>query len=450
MLSFHSLHIGGKNKMNLQNLEKNDPEVFKTVQNELNRQRNELNMIPSENYCSKAVLEACGSIMNNKYSEGYPKKRYYEGNEFIDDVEIIAIERAKKLFQAEHVNVQPYSGSPANAAVYFALLNPGDKILGLRLDMGGHLTHGHKVNFSARFYNPVQYGVDKETGLIDMDEIRKIAEKEQPKIIVSGATAYPRLLDFKEFHNIAESVGAYSFADISHIAGLIAGGAHPSPFPFTDVVMTTTHKTLRGPRSAIILCKNEDRLADTKGLDEKAAAKAKNLASKIDRAVFPGLQGGPHNHVTAGKAIAFGEALKPEFKDYAVQIVKNAKALAETLMDNGIKLVSDGTDNHLLLIDLINTKSVGKIGHGKVGAVALDEAGIVTNCNTIPYDPSTPFKPSGIRLGTPILTTRGMKESEMKIVGEWIAKVLNNLDNKEIRQKIREEAKELCSNFIFY
>ena len=436
--------------MNTENLEKQDPEVFAAVKNEIARQRNELNMIPSENYCSKTVLEACGSVLNNKYAEGYPKKRYYQGNAFIDDAEQLAIDRAKKLFGAEHANVQPDSGSIGNMAIYFALLNPGDKIMGLKLDMGGHLTHGHKVSATSKFYTAVQYGLDKETGLIDMDEIRKFAEKEKPKIIVSGATAYPRLFDFQEFHDIAESVGAYSMADISHIAGLIAGGAHPSPFPFTDVVMTTTHKTLRGPRSALILSKQEDRLANTEGMDEKQAKKEKSMAGKIDRAVFPGLQGGPHEHIIAAKAVAFGEALKPEFSEYAHQIVKNAKALAETLMANGIELVSGGTDNHLMLIDLIKTKAIGELGKGKEGAVALEEAGVVTNANTIPFDPSTPFRPSGIRLGTPILTTRGMKESEMKTVGEWIAKVLNNMDKPEIRPKIKEEVKELCSKFVFY
>jgi len=427
-------------------LKEQDPIIYEYIENELERQRYVLNMIPSENYVSKAVLEATGSILNNKYSEGYSKKRYYQGNRWIDEIEMLAIERAKKLFGAEHANVQPYSGSPANAAIYFALLNPGDKIMGMKLDMGGHLTHGHTVNFSARFYKSVQYGVDPETHLLDMDVIRKIALKEKPKIIVSGYTAYPRTIPFKEFHEIAEEVGAYSMADISHIAGLVAGGVHPSPFPFTDVVMTTTHKTLRGPRGAMIMCKKEDRLANVEGLDEKKAAKAKNLASKIDRAVFPGLQGGPHDHVTAAKAVALGEALKPEFKEYARQIVKNAKVLAEELMGQGIKLVSDGTDNHLMLIDL----TPKGIGLGKEIAVALEEAGICTNANTIPYDPSTPFRPSGIRIGTPILTTRGMKESEMKEIAIWIAKVIEDPQNKELKEKIREEVKELCKQFPFY
>ncbi len=417
------------NKMN-EDL-KSDAEVYNIVQNELERQKSELNMIPSENYCSKAVLEACGSVMNNKYAEGYPKKRYYQGNKFIDDVELIAIERAKQLFGAEHANVQPNSGSPANMAVYFALLEKGDKILGMNLSHGGHLTHGCPVNFSGKYYNFVEYGVDKETEMLDMDKIRKIAEEEKPKLIISGYTAYPRTIDFREFHNIAESVGAISMADISHIAGLIVGNAHPSPFPFTDVVTTTTHKTLRGPRSAIILCKEK-------------------YAKAIDKAVFPGLQGGPHEHTIAAKAVCFGEALKPEFKDYAQQIVKNAKALAETLMNNGIKLVSNGTDTHLLLIDLTNTKAVGKPGMGKDVAVALEEAGIITNANTIPFDPSTPFRPSGIRVGTPILTTRGMKEPEMKQVGEYMAKVINDYQNSELKSKINNEVKELCKNFAFY
>lgn len=413
----------------MQNLQKHDPEVFDIIVSELRRQRNCLNMIPSENYCSPAVMEAQGSILTNKYAEGYPKKRYYQGNMHIDDVETLAIERAKKLFKAEHANVQPNSGSPANMAVYFALLEPGDKVLGMNLKHGGHLTHGSPVNFSGRFYRFAEYGVDKETEKLDMDAVRKIAEKEKPKLIISGYTAYPRTIDFKEFHKIARDVGAYSMADIAHIAGLVAGGAHPSPLPFTDVVTTTTHKTLRGPRSAIILCREK-------------------LSKKIDMAVFPGIQGGPHEHTIAAKAVAFAEAMKPEFKVYAKQTVKNAKALAETLMENGISLVSGGTDNHLILINMI--KTLGKEGMGKQGAIALEEAGIVTNANTIPFDPSTPFRPSGIRLGTPILTTRGMRESEMKIVGEWIAEILKDPGNRKLIEKTRQEVRDLCSRFIFY
>ncbi len=405
-----------------------DPEIFGLIQLENERQDTTLNMIPSENYASLAVRRACGSILNNKYSEGYPKKRYYQGNGLVDNVEILAIERAKALFGAEHVNVQSHSGSPANMAVYFALLQKGDKILGMNLSHGGHLTHGSPVNFSGKEYKFVSYGVDKKTGLLNMDEIKAIAEAEKPKLIISGYTAYPRKIDFKKFHEIAESVGAYSMADISHIAGLIVGDVHESPFPFTDVVTSTTHKTLRGPRGAIILCKEK-------------------FGAQIDKAVFPGLQGGPHEHVIAAKAVAFGEALKPEFKEYAQQIVKNAKALAQSLMDNGIKLVSDGTDNHLILIDLIGTSFVGKPGLGKDAAVALEDAGIVTNANTIPFDPSTPFKPSGIRLGTPMLTSRGMKEPEMEKVGLWISQVLKDMNNSLLKENIKREIRNLCKQF---
>jgi len=413
------------------NLEKQDKEVFGFVNKELERQRFELNMIPSENYVSHAVLETTGSILTNKYAEGYPKKRYYQGNEYIDEIEILAIERAKKLFNAEHANVQPNSGSPANMAVYFALLELNDKIMGMNLSHGGHLTHGCPVNFSGKMYNIIEYGVEQESGLIDMDKIRKLAEKENPKLILSGYTAYPRIINFKEFHDIAQSVGAISMADIAHIAGLCVGDAHPSPLPFTDVITTTTHKTLRGPRSAIILCKEK-------------------FAKSIDRAVFPGLQGGPHEHIIAAKAVAFDEAMKPEFKDYAKQIVKNAKVLADNLMSNGIKLVSNGTDNHLILIDLIKTKSVAKQGLGRQAAVALEEAGIITNCNTIPFDPSTPFKPSGVRLGTPLLTTRGMKQQEMETIGNYISEIINNLANTDLRIKIKQKVKELCEQFPFY
>jgi glycine hydroxymethyltransferase len=430
--------------------QKMDLEIKNLMKLELQRQRTTLQMIPSENYASHAVLEACGSVLNNKYAEGYPGKRYYQGNEAVDGVEQLAIDRAKQLFGAEHANVQPHSGSPANLAIYYALLKPGDKIMGMSLDMGGHLTHGHKVNFSSKFYNSVQYGVDQKTGLLDMDKIRKLALLEKPQIIVSGATAYPRQFNFKFFHEIAEEVGAYSLADISHIAGLVAGGVHPSPFPFTDVVMTTTHKTLRGPRGALILSKKEDRLANLEGLDEKQSLKEKNLARKIDTAIFPALQGGPHQHSIAGKAISFYEALQPEFSDYAHQVIKNAKVLAETLMENGINLVSGGTDNHLILIDLINSDCLAKPGLGKQVAVSLEKAGIVANANSIPYDPSTPFKPSGIRLGTPALTTQGMRESEMKLIGYLIAKVIKNHDNQEVIEKIRGEVKELCDKFPLY
>lgn len=423
-----------------------DLEIASLLKLERQRQQKTLQLIPSENYVSKAVLQVTGSILTNKYSEGYPGKRYYQGNEHIDQIENIAIARAKLLFGAEHVNIQPLSGSPANQAVYHALLKPGDTIMGMRLDMGGHLTHGHGVNFSSRYYKVVQYGVDQETELLDLEQIRKLALQHKPKIIVSGATAYPRTIDFRKFHEIAEEVGAYSLADISHVAGLVAGGVHPSPFPFTDVVMSTTHKTLRGPRGAIIFSKRDDRLADPSGFNEQEALKTRDLAGKIDRAIFPGLQGGPHNHITAAKAVALGEALKDNFKDYARQIVKNAQALAESLQGQGIKLVTNGTDNHLLLIDL---RPFG-VGLGKAAAMALEEAGMCTNCNTVPYDPSTPFKPSGIRIGTPAVTTRRMKEPEMKLMGAWIAAVIKDRDNKGLLQRIRAEVEELCARFPIY
>jgi len=404
----------------------NDKEIYNLIQKEKERINSGLELIPSENFASPAVLEVLGSVFNNKYSEGYPKKRYYGGNEFVDSVETLAIERAKKLFGAEHVNVQPYSGSPANMAVYFALLQPGDKLMGMSLDMGGHLTHGHRVNFSGMLYKSVKYGVDRETEMLDYDEIRKIAKREKPKIIVSGATAYPREIDFKEFHEIAQDVGAYSMADIAHIAGLIAAGVHQSPFPFTDVVTTTTHKTLRGPRSGMIMCKKE-------------------FADVIDKAVFPGLQGGPHEHVIAAKAVCFYEAMQPEFKEYAKQIIKNAKALADALMDYGFRLVTGGTDNHLILVDLKNKDVTGKEAED-----ALDKAGITVNKNMIPYDPRKPWDPSGIRLGTPAVTTRGMKESEMKEIARWINDAIENRNDEDRLKKIRECVKEFVKDFPVY
>jgi glycine hydroxymethyltransferase len=409
-------------------IKEKDSEVFSYIDREYKRQDEQLNMIPSENYCSDAVLEAMGSSLNNKYAEGYSKKRYYQGNEFIDLIEELAIERAKKLFGAEHVNVQPNSGSPANMAVFFALLKPGDTILAMDLNHGGHLTHGSPVNFSGKLYNFVHYGVSKETGLIDMEEVKKLALKNKPKLILSGFTAYPREVNFKKFHDIAKEVNAISLVDMSHIAGLVAGRVHQSPFPFTDIVTTTTHKTLRGPRSAIIMCKEE-------------------YAKAIDKAVFPGLQGGPHEHIIAAKAVAFREAMMPEFKEYAKQIIVNAKVLSDVLMKEKIALSSGGTDTHLILIDLIKTPFIKEMGLGKKYAVALEKVGIITNCNTVPFDPSTPFKPSGIRLGTPTLTTRGFKEKEMEKVGEWIVSVLKNPDDEKILEKIKLEVKELCLNF---
>ncbi|KKR32538.1 MAG: Serine hydroxymethyltransferase [Candidatus Falkowbacteria bacterium GW2011_GWF2_39_8] len=387
------------------------------------RQQEGIELIASENYVSVAVQEALGSIFTNKYSEGYSGKRYYAGNEFVDDVENLAISRAKELFGAEHVNVQPLSGSPANAAVYFATVKPGDKILGLKLDHGGHLSHGHPVNFSGMLYDFVQYTVKKETGEIDMDEVREIALREKPKMILAGFSAYSRNMDWKRFKEIADEVGAITFADIAHIAGLIAGKQIESPVPYFDIVTTTTHKTLRGPRGAMIMCKEK-------------------FAKDIDRAVFPGMQGGPHDNNTAAKAIAFGEALKPEFQAYAKQVILNAKAMADELMKNGFKIISDGTDNHLMVVDLSNQGLVGKEAE-----VALDKAGISTSRSTIPYDINPPMNPSGIRLGTPAVTTRGMKEAEMRQIAQWIIEALKNKDDDNKLEAIRQEVKSLCAKY---
>ena len=407
-------------------LSKIDPEVHRAIMNELYRQKNGLEMIPSENFTSLAVLEAQGSVLTNKYSEGYPGKRYYGGNQFIDLTESLAIERAKKLFGAEHANVQPHAGAQANMAAYFAFMEIGDKMMGLNLSMGGHLTHGSPVNFSGKWYKVVAYNVDKETHLLDYDEIKKQAIAEKPKLIQCGYTAYPRLIDFKAFREICDEAGAYLMADIAHIAGLIVGGVHPSPFPYADVITTTTHKTLRGPRGAIILCKKE-------------------YAEKIDKAVFPGLQGGPLDHAIAAKAVCFKEAMEPSFQEYAKQIVKNAKTLALELMALGCTLVSGGTDNHLMLIDLRNKNMTGKEAQS-----LLEEVDITVNKNTIPYDPQKPFITSGIRLGTPALTTRGMKDGEMKIIAKMIVKVLDNKNDASIKNKIRQEVRELCSRFPLY
>ena len=401
-----------------------DDIIYQFIEKEAARQQYVLNMIPSENYTSKAVREACGSVLMHKYSEGYPARRYYQGNEFVDSVEQIAIQRAKELFGAEHANVQPYSGSPANLAILHAFLKPGESFMGLDLASGGHLTHGSPVNASGTIYRAIPYSLNKETHLLDMPNVRAIALEHKPKLIISGLTAYPRTLNFRAFQDIAEEIGAIHLADISHIAGLIVAGAHPSPLPFTDVVMTTTHKTLRGPRGAIILCKEK-------------------YAKQIDKAVFPGMQGGPHENVIAAKAIAFKEARTPEFKNYAHQTVKNAQALANTLLKESIPLITGGTDNHLILID---ARSFG-IGRGKELAIALEAAGICANANSVPYDPSPPMKPSGIRLGTPILTTRGMREPEMQQVGQWIAQVIKNPTNSELHFSIKSEVWALCERF---
>ena len=378
-----------------ENLKNIDQEILDLINKETNRQEDELELIASENYASQAVLEAMASSLNNKYSEGYPNKRYYGGNSVVDEVETVAIERLKKLFGAEHANIQVLSGSPANAAVYMAFLDPGDKVLGLKLDHGGHLSHGHSVNFSGRLYNFVQYEV-AENGIIDMEKVREVALIEKPKMIVAGFSAYSRDLDWKKFKEIADEVGAYTFADIAHIAGLIAGGCLSSPVPYFDVVSSTTHKTLRGPRGAFILCKEQ-------------------FAKQVDRAVFPGMQGGPHDHITAAKAVAFKEALEPEFKIYSEQVIKNAQAMANKFIELGYNIVSGGTDNHLMVVDLRN-KNIS----GLEAEQALEKAGISVSRSTIPNDPAPPMKPSGIRIGTPAITTRGFKEQEILQTTELI------------------------------
>ncbi|MDD3159368.1 MAG: serine hydroxymethyltransferase [Candidatus ainarchaeum sp.] len=412
--------------MDFSNLKKEDNEIYNLIEAEKDRQMEGLELIASENIVSKAVLEALGSYPVNKYSEGYPAKRYYKGNEVIDKIENIAISRLKKLFNAPYANVQPNSGSTANAAAYFAFLNYGDKIMAMNLNHGGHLTHGHKVNFSGKSYNFVQYGVDQTTQLIDYDALFELARKERPKLIVSGYTAYPRAVDFKKFRTICDEIGAICMADISHIAGLIAGGEHENPVPYFDVVSTTTHKTLRGPRSAVLMCKQE-------------------FGEKIDKAIFPGLQGGPHEHVIAAKAVAFKEALQPEFKNYASQIVKNAKALAKYLQDYNYKLVSGGTDTHLILVD-VRANGIS----GIEAETVLEKAGIYCNKNTIPFETFSPWDPSGIRIGTAALTTRGMKENDMLFVAEQIHLALQNKNDEIKLKEIKEKVNLFCNQFKFY
>lgn len=413
----------------MKNLKTTDPQIFNLIKEEEKRQKEVLEMIPSENYASKAVLEALGSVLNNKYSEGYPKKRYYQGNTLIDTVEILAQERARKLFGVPHVNVQPYSGSPANTAIYFALLEPlNGKVLGLSLAFGGHLTHGSPVSISGKYFKAIPYYLDKN-GLIDYDQVEKLALREKPNIIVCGATAYPRIIDFKRFGEIADKTGAYLLADVSHIAGLIAGGAHPSPVPYVHIVMTTTHKTLRGPRGALIM------------VTEKGFKKDPELGDKIDKAVFPGLQGGPHDNQTAAIAVALLEASKPSFKIYAKQVVKNARALAEELTKFKFNLVGGKTDNHLLLIDLSNKKV-----NGALAAFALEVAGIVVNKNAVPNDPMPPFYPSGVRLGTPAITARDMREKEMIKIAFWINNVIEEIRGEEL-PKDKEQRSEFWKEF---
>ncbi len=408
-------------------LQQSDPEVAKHVGSELNRQREKLELIASENIVSPAVLAAQGSVLTNKYAEGYPGKRYYGGCEFVDEVETLAIERAKKLFGAEYANVQPHSGAQANMAVFFALLQPGDTVMGMNLNDGGHLTHGSPVNMSGKYFKIVPYGVDKETETIDYDALEKQAQECKPKLIVAGASAYARTLDFPRLAQIAHGVGAYLMVDIAHIAGLVAAGEHPSPIPYADVVTTTTHKTLRGPRGGMILCKDAE------------------FGKQFNKAVFPGIQGGPLMHVIAAKAVALGEALKPEFKEYAKQVIKNAAVLAKTLQEEGFRIVSGGTDNHLMLVDLTNKGITGKVAQ-----TVLDEVNITANRNTIPFEPLSPFVTSGLRLGTPALTTRGFKEADLQEVGKIIALVLSDVENEEKKAEARKRVAALCKKYPLY
>ena len=410
----------------MSNLKETDCEIYNAIKNEEDRELTKIVLIASENYASPAVLEAQGSVFTNKYAEGYPHRRYYGGCEYADNVELIAIERAKKLFGAEHVNVQPHSGSQANMAAYFSVLKPGDTILGMGLEHGGHLTHGASVNFSGILYTVISYGVDRQTELIDYDEVERLAMEHKPKMIVAGCSAYSRILDFPIFKKIANKVGAYLLADVAHIIGLIAAGEHPNPIAFADFVTSTTHKTLRGPRGGMILCKEK-------------------FGKSVDKKVFPGIQGGPLMHVIAAKAVAFKEALMPEFKDYQRQVKKNASALAMRLAADGLRIVSGGTDNHLMLVDLTAKQITGKDAE-----TALDAAGITCNKNSIPYDQRAPVFTSGIRLGTPVVTTRGMREPEMKIIGDLICQALNNIKFPDKLAAIREQTRMFCSKYPMF
>jgi glycine hydroxymethyltransferase len=410
----------------MRNIWKTDPEIAEAISGELDRQEEEIILIASENYASPAVLAALGCVLTNKYAEGYPGRRFYQGCRWADRAESLALERAKSLFGAEHANVQPHSGSQANMAVYFSVLEPGDTILSMNLDHGGHLSHGHKVNFSGRLYHIVAYGVDPETELIDYDQVAALAREHRPKIIVAGASAYPRIIDFARFREIADGTGALLLADIAHIAGLVAAGLHPDPVPVSEFVTLTNHKTLRGPRGGMILCRQE-------------------YAKKIDSRVFPGIQGGPLMHVIAAKAVALREARQPSFREYQRQILRNSLALAESLKSQGFRLVSGGTDNHLFLVDL-RSREIS----GKDAAAALERAGICCNRNLIPFDPSPPTRTSGLRLGTPAVTTRGMKEDEMKLIGGWIGRILDNPGDEKLLDRIKEETRELTRAFPVY
>lgn len=407
----------------MEDIKSTDSEIFELIKLEEKRQFDKIRLIASENYVSSAVLQATGTVLTNKYSEGYAGKRYYEGQQIIDQIECIAIERAKNLFGAEHVNVQPYSGSPANVAVYLAFLKPGDTILGMALPHGGHLTHGAKVSISGKYFNAESYALNRETGLIDYDAIREQALSCQPKMIIAGHSAYPRIIDFERFRTIADECGALLMVDMAHFAGLVAGAAHPSPIPYADVVTTTTHKSLRGPRGAMILCREK-------------------YAAAIDKAVFPGMQGGPHNHTTAAMAVAFKEADNEDFKDYARQVVENGRTLAESMIANGFNLITGGTDNHLLLVD-VTSKNIG----GKPAAKALDQAGIVVNYNAIPFDPRKPGSPSGIRLGTAAVTSRGFRRKEMVQVGEWINAVISEPENNHLIAEIAADIASFCKDY---
>jgi len=403
-----------------------DPEIAAAIRRETERQEYSLEFIASENFVSERVLEAQGSVLTNKYAEGYPGKRYYGGCEFVDVAEQLAIDRAKELFGAEHANVQPHSGSQANMAVYFSVCQPGDTVLGMNLAHGGHLTHGSPVNFSGKLFNIVPYGVKKETGTIDYEEVERLAKEHKPRLIVVGASAYPRTIDFEAFRTIADKVGALVMVDMAHIAGLVAAGVHPRPVPHAEFVTTTTHKTLRGPRGGMILCREE-------------------FAKKLNSNIFPGIQGGPLMHVIAAKAVAFKEALQPEFKDYAAQVVKNAGALADGLMRRGFNLVSGGTDNHLMLVDLSGSEITGKMAEE-----TLEHAGITVNKNAVPFDTRSPFVTSGFRIGTPATTSRGLKEQEMEMVAKWIGRALQNVGKEAELSSIREEVKEFCRKFPLY
>lgn len=427
----------------MDNLKQFDPDLFNAMEKELGREKYQLEMIASENIVSKNVLDAQGSVLTNKYAEGYPGKRYYGGCEYVDVVENLAIERAKKLFDCEYVNVQPHSGSQANMGVYLSVLKPGDKILGMSLAHGGHLTHGATVNFSGKVFKSVTYGVSKETGYIDYDELEAIAKKEMPQIIVAGASAYPRVIDFKRFREIADSVGAYLMVDMAHIAGLVAAGVHPSPVPYAHFVTTTTHKTLRGPRGGMILMGKD--FENKMGIVAPKSGRVKMMSEIINSTVFPGIQGGPLMHVIAGKAVAFKEALEPSFKDYQNQVVKNSQALAKKLQEYGFDLFSGGTDNHLMLINL-NNKGVT----GKQAEEALDKAGITVNKNGIPFDTQPPTVTGGLRVGTAALTTRGMKEAEMETIANWMSQIISDIDNVSLQQEIRNEVKVLCEKFPIY